>query len=213
MRAATIAVLMSILLASAAWGQAPPDVRQVVRTSFPLGLTASAGLGFGATRQMDTTGVSFGTGSGWQARVDVQVPLGRTLGFEIGGQVGRQTTKQCARGACTVVAFPGHIWVYRGSGLLVWRFKPRAPVFFGVGPTLAYFSSNPVYLDAQPTTEIGVASVIGLDLAVAERIGLRVAWRSFFLVPKVVGPAQSSEARSIAWEQSLLFGARFKFVK
>ena len=41
MRAATIAILMSTLAASAAWGQAPPEIRQVVRTSFPLAVTGS----------------------------------------------------------------------------------------------------------------------------------------------------------------------------
>jgi len=218
MRLVTIVILLGTLLAQAAWGQEPPEVRRVVRTSFPFAVTPSVGLGFGATRQtnLDPTDcpdrpcIDYGTGSGWQARVDMQAPIGRTLGFEVGGQIGRQSLKQCARGSCTAI---DHVWAYRGSAMLLWRFKPQAPVYFGVGATLAHFSSNPVYQDPEPTTEPGMAGVIGLDLALAQQIGVRVAWRSFLLVPKQVGPPDASEARSVAWEQALLFGARIKFVK
>ena len=97
--------------------------------------------------------------------------------------------------------------------MLMWRFKPQAPVYFGVGATVARFSSNPVYQDPEPTTEPGAAGVIGLDLALAERVGVRVAWRNFFMVPKQVGPADASDVKSVAWEQTLMFGARIKMGK
>jgi hypothetical protein len=213
MRLVTIAVLLSTALAAEAWGQAPPEVRRVVRTSFPFAVTPSVGFGFGATRGKatdpiqcaDRPCVPVGDGSGWQARLEMQVPIGRTLGFEIGGQLGRQSIKLCPGGSCTAV---DHMWAYKGSALLLWRFKPRAPVFFGVGGALAHFSSNPIYLDSLPTTEPGAAGVIGLDLAVGQRLGLRVEWRSFFLVPKSFGDPQRFQTSSVAWEQALTFGAR-----
>jgi opacity protein-like surface antigen len=207
-----MAVLMSTLLVPVARGQEQPVVRRVVRTSFPFAITPSVGLGFGATRGKATDPtdcaeepcVGFGSGSGWQTRVEMQVPIGRTLGIEIGGQLGRQVQKVCQRGACTAV---DHVWAYRGSALLLWRFKPRAPVFFGIGGTVAYFSSNPVYVVDAPTTEPGFAGVVGLDLALAQRIGVRVAWRSFFLIPESIGNP-SFHTKGMAWEQALMFGAR-----
>ncbi len=212
MRAVTIALLTSTLLVPVAQGQEQPGVRRVVRTSFPLAITPSAGLGFGATRGSATQPtdcpnnpcVDFGSGSGWQARVDVQVPIGRTLGVEIGGQVGRQVQKVCQRGACTAV---DHMWAYRGTAMLLWRFKPRAPVFFGIGGAIAHFSSNPVYVVDAPSTEPGFAGVVGLDLALAQRVGVRVAWRSFFLLPESIGNP-SFQVKGVAWEQAIVFGAR-----
>jgi opacity protein-like surface antigen len=215
-RAATIAALLSALLAPVAQGQEPPVVRRVVRTSFPIAVTASAGLGFGAIRGsatqpdcLDRPCVDFGVGSGWQARVDVQVPIGRTLGIELGGQLGRQALKVCQSGACTVV---DHLWAYRGTALLLWRFKPRAPIFFGVGGAVAHFSTNPVYAVQGPATEPGFAGVVGLDLAVAQRVGVRVAWRNFFMLPgSIANP--SFYPKGTAWEQSLMFGARVNLGK
>jgi hypothetical protein len=219
MRAATIAVLMSTLLAPVALGQARPPVRRVVRTSFPFAITPSLGLGYGATRVRatdpadcpDSPCVDYGSGSGWQARVDLQVPLGRTLGFEVGGQLGRQASKVCQRGSCSS---PDRVWAYRGTASLLWRFKPRAPVFFGVGGAVVHYSPNPVFIGGTaPTTELGVGGVLGVDLSLAQRAGIRVAWRNYFLIPETVLPPPNYVTRGMAWESSLLIGARLNMGK
>jgi len=219
MRVATIAVLMSMVLAPVAVGQAQPPARRVVRTSFPFAFTPSAGFGFGATRvtATDVTDcpespcVDYGSGSGWQVRAEVQVPLGRTLGFEVAGQLGRQASKVCQRGQCSS---PDKVWAYRGTGLLLWRFKPRAPVFFGVGGAVAHFNPDPVYIGGSgSTTELGVGGVVGVDLSLAQRMGIRVAWRQYFLIPESRLPPPNYETRGMAWEQSVMFGARLNIGK
>jgi hypothetical protein len=213
MRVAVV-VLGIAMLAGPATGQ--PAARRIERPAFPFSVIPSVGLGFGDGRASffdpeecpsPASCYQYGTGSGWQAGVDLQVPLGRALGFEVGGQVGRPSLQQCLRGLCTTV---GRTWVARGTGTLVWRFKPRAPVYFGLGGALAYFKRGPVFVfqDEFAVTEVGATAVVGVDFAIDRRLGGRVFWRSYLMVPSSKGIPDTYGLPSVAWDNAVSFAVR-----
>jgi hypothetical protein len=213
MRAA-LAVLCAAVLAGPAAGQT--TIRRIQPKAFPFAVTPSAGFGFGATRATYYEPVvcsspeacyQYGTGSGWQAGLDLQVPLGQVLGFEVAGQVGRPSLRQCLRGQCTTVQ---RTWSIRGTGTLVWRFKARAPLYFGLGAAVAYFNPGPVllYQDEIDVTEFGATAVVGFDFPINQRLGGRIIWRSYFMIPSGEGLPDPSVLSSMAWDQALTFGVR-----
>jgi hypothetical protein len=213
MRATAVVLGMAVVAGAAA---AQPAIRRPQPKAFPLAVTPSAGLGFGSGRARyydpnecasEDGCYEYGTGSGWQAGVDVQVPLGRFLGFELSGQVGRPSLKQCLRGQCITV---DRAWSIRGSATVLWRLKPRAPVYFGLGAAYAYFDPGPILIfqDATAVGEVGGTAVLGVDFALQNRIGGRVAWRGYFLVPSSKGLPDSQALKSIAWDNALSFGVR-----
>jgi len=215
MRAAVV-LLCGVALSAPVTAQT--TIRRVQPKAFPFAVTPSAGFGFGAVRATyyDEAACAspencygYGTGSGWQAGVDVQVPLGRLLGFEIGGQAGRPSLKQCLRGQCTTV---DRTWVFRGTGTLLFRLKARAPVYFGVGGAVAYFQDGPiiVYQTGTAVTEYGATAVIGIDFPIDERLGGRVVWRGYFLAPSDKNVPETSALSSVAWDNALTFGVRFQ---
>jgi opacity protein-like surface antigen len=209
MRPIPIAALLVCAIAPAARGQqAEPAVRRVVAKAFPLSVTLSAGFGFGANRAEETTYDYNGTGSGWQAGVDFQVPITNTLGFELGGQIGNPARTRCERGTCEST---NRIWAYRGTATILWRFKARAPIYFGVGGAIAHFSANPVLVIQEPATEYGATGVLGVDFPMGKRVWGRVTWRSYFLQPNSQGLPTSYTATSLAWDNALVFGVRIPF--
>jgi len=215
MRAAVLLLGVAVLATPVA---SQTTIRRVQPKAFPLGVTPSVGIGFGAVRAkyFDEAACAspgscyeYGTGSGWQGGVDVQVPLGRMLGFEIGGQAGRPSLKQCLRGECTTV---GRTWAFRGTGTLLFRLKARAPVYFGLGGAVTYFKDGPilVYQAETAVTEYGATAVIGIDFPLDERLGGRVVWRGYFLAPSSKNLPDAGALSSIAWDNALSFGVRFR---
>lgn len=202
------------MLAGPATGQ--PAIRRPQPQAFPFAVTPSLGFGFGAVRatSFDSTACAspqacyeYGTGSGWQAGVDVQVPVGQVFGFELGGQVGRPSRKQCLRGQCSAV---DRTWSVRGTGTFVWRFKARAPVYFGLGAVVNRFNPGPVFTtqDDIAVTEFGATTVVAVDFPIDERFGSRIVWRSYLLAPSDQGLSDTSGLSSIAWDNALSFGVR-----
>jgi len=209
-----VAFLFAAILAGPATGQT--TIRRVQPKAFPFAVTPSIGLGYGAGRATfyDEVACSspescyeYGTGSGWQGGVDVQLPIGQVLGFELGGQVGRPSLKQCLRGQCTTV---DRTWSVRGTGTLVWRLKARAPVYFGLGAVVSYFNPGPVlvYQNAISVTEYGATTVVGIDFPIDPRIGGRIIWRTYLTAPSSNGMPDNAVLPSIAWDNALSFGVR-----
>jgi hypothetical protein len=183
---------------------------------FPLAATPSVGFAFGAPRATyfdpaecasAQSCYGYGTGSGWQAGLDIQIPIGRVLGFEIGGQVGRPSLKQCLRGQCTTV---DRTWSVRGSGTLLWRLKARAPVYFGLGGVYTYFTPGPVlvYQEGISVSEVGGTVVVGIDLSAGQQLGGRIVWRGYLLIPSSKGMPDPDALKSIAWDNAVSFGVR-----
>jgi hypothetical protein len=131
---------------------------------------------------------------------------------EVGGQVGRPSQKLCFRSQCQS---PADLWAIRGSALLLWRFKPRAPIYFGLGGAVTRFDPAPVVgqnvtADGQAgTTEFGGVTVVGFDFQLSEQLGGRVVWRSYLMIPSSDGLPGVYEASGLAWDNTVSFGVRF----
>jgi hypothetical protein len=222
MRTALVLFVAAVLAAPAA-GQT--SIQRVEPTAFATAVALSAGIGFGGLRATFSDSVlcagddcgSAGAGSGWNATVDLRAPLGRTFGVEVAGQVGRPSQRLCFRGACQS---SGESWALRGSAMLLWRFKPRAPIYFGLGAAITRFDPAPVVnqnleLDDETgvvqggTTEFGAATVVGYDFSLQGRVGGTLVWRSYILAPSSEGLPAGYESASLAWDNSLAFGVRY----
>lgn len=216
MRSAIVAGVLAALAAAPLAGQTETSIRRVQPKAFRFAVTGSAGFGFGSVRatrfdpEACTGGdcYSYGSGSGWQAGVDLQVPLGRNFGFELGGQIGHPSRTDCLLGNCLS---PEKTWAYRGTALVLWRFKPRAPIYFGVGAAMSYFDPGPVlvYQDGMSTTEYGAATAVGFDFPFNERLGGTVVWRSYILAPSTKGLPDALEVPTTVWDNTFVFGVRF----
>lgn len=224
MRIATVAaiVLAGAFHALPLVAQGPGSViRRPQPKAFPFSVTPSAGVGFGSTRATAFEPatcpsadhcLTLGAGSGWNVGVELQVPLGQTLGFEVAGQVAHPNQRVCFRAQCQS---PRDVWAGRGTAMLLWRFKPRAPIYFGLGGGITHFPVSPVAgqsLTAEgegPVTEYGVATVIGYDFAFTPRLGGRVTWRAYFMVPTASGLPGNYTATGLAFDNTFAFGVRF----
>jgi hypothetical protein len=220
----TILVLLAAAVTAApATGQT--SIRRVEATAFPLAVTLSGGLGFGGKRATFTDSVlcagpdcgSAGAGSGWTASLDLRAPLGRTLGVEVAGHIGHPSQRLCFRGACQS---SGETWALRGSAMLLWRFKPQAPIYFGLGAAVTRFDPAPVVnqnltfdeevgLVQGGTTEFGASTAVGYDFALQGRVAGTLVWRSYLMSPSSEGLPAGYESKSVAWDNSLAFGVRY----
>ncbi|MDH4044453.1 MAG: hypothetical protein OEY20_09630 [Gemmatimonadota bacterium] len=222
MRGTTVALLVFVgsPLALPLAAQAPqPVIRRVQPKGFPFAVTVSAGMGFGGSRATWSSTEcpteqcnSGGAGSGWNVGAEVQVPLGQTFGFEVAGQLAHPSQRVCFRSQCLS---PASLWAIRGTAMAVWRFKARAPIFFGLGGGVSYFDPAPVANQKLTSegqgavTEFGGATIVGYDFRFTERIGGRLAWRSYLMVPTSDGLPAGYVAKSIAWDNAFTFGVRF----
>jgi len=217
--AATATILLVGALAAApVSGQEPlPVIRRPTPKAFPVSATVTAGLGFGSTRATaydpvtcpsEELCVSLGAGSGWNVGAELQLPLGQSFGFEVGGQLARPSQRICRGSQCDS---PQDLWAMRGTALLLWRFKPQAPIFFGLGGALTRFDPSPVAgQDLSTTMEYGAGTVVGYDFRITQQLGGRVAWRSYFLAPASGSMPADYTAKGMAWDNAFTFGVRFQ---
>lgn len=211
-------VIAGVLNALPLAAQQPASVirRPPVR-AFPVSITPTAGVGFGSNRATaydpatcasQELCVSLGAGSGWNVGAEFQVPLGSTLGFELAGQLARPSQRRCFRQQCDS---PQELWAIRGTGMLLWRFKPRAPIFFGLGAAVTRFDPAPVAGQAQSSTlEFGAGTVVGYDFGFTPQLGGRVTWRSYLLAPSSSDLPGDYVAKSLAWDNAFAFGVRIQ---
>jgi hypothetical protein len=206
--ALTMTALLAALPAS---GQA---IRRERPQAFPPSITAFVGLGFGGQRANQEDPLTcasrecFGhkVGSAPYGGLEIQVPLGGTLGLGVAATIGRPRRVICLRGACQS---PERITQVHGAGLVLWRFKARAPIYFGFGPGVVYSRPGPVAGQAGAITEIGGVGVLAYDVRVTPRVGLRIAWWNWLVKPKGEGLGPDYDLNGLAWDQVFSVGARF----
>lgn len=219
MRGATVAMVgfLAGLAAVPVAAQEPvPVIQRPQPKAFPLSITPTAGLGFGDTRATafdpatcasEELCVRLGAGSGWNVGAEFQIPLGQSFGFEVAGQLAHPSQQIC-RDQCDS---PQDLWAIRGTTMLLWRFKPRAPIFFGLGGAVTRFDPPPVAGQALATTmEFGAGMVVGYDFAFTPQLGGRVTWRSYLLAPSSESLPGDFTAKGLAWDNAFAFGVRFQ---
>lgn len=201
----------ALLAAGAARGQ---EVRRVQPTAFPAAVALSFGLGFGGGRADAAAGQGlctgggacrFKLGSGPTLGFDVQLPVTSTLGVGLSGAAGRPPRVTCGA-ECTS---SDNATAIHASVLLLWRFKARAPIYFGVGPTLSWINPGPVLQwDTTAVKEPGGVLVIGYDFGITPTVGGRLAWWNYLTkpddssLPSVLTPA------GLAWDKIFTLGVR-----
>ena len=138
--------------------------------------------------------------------VDLQLPVTRTLGVGVSGGVARPAHVTCTR-ACTST---DRVTAVHASLLLLWRFKARAPIYFGVGPTLSWINPGPVQTwDTTAVTEPGAALVVGYDFGITPTVGGRLAWWNYLTKPSDASLPATLTPSGLAWDKAFSFGLRF----
>jgi hypothetical protein len=202
----------ALLVAGVARGQ---EVRRLQPKAFPAAVAASFGLGWGGQRATEAAGQEactgaggcrFKLGSGPLLGLDLQVPVTRTLGLGISGAVGRPPRVTCG-GACNS---SDNATTVHASALLLWRFKARAPIYFGVGPALSWINPGPVMVwDTTAVKEFGGVLVIGYDFAITPTVGGRLAWWNYLTKPSMDNLPSFVTPSGLAWDKVFSLGVRF----
>jgi hypothetical protein len=206
-----VALAVAILLTAApVEAQA---LRRVAPKAFPFSVTPFVALGFGGARAARdpmacrTVDCDFKVGSGPQAGLELQLPLVSTFGLGVTGVVGRPSRVTCDP-QCLSSA---RITAIHATGLVLWRFKARAPVYFGIGPAISYLDPGPLPGQQTSVTEVGGSLVLAYDFAFSPRVGGRVGWWNYFMKPSTQELPAGGEARNLAWDTQIGLGVRFVF--
>jgi hypothetical protein len=208
-RVGLVAVIGSLLVAAPASGQA---IRRERVQAFPVSITPFAGLGFGGQRANQRDSLTCATrecfghklGSAPYGGVEIQIPLAGTFGLSVSGSIGRPPRVICIRDACQS---PEHVTQVHGAALVLWRFKARAPIYFGLGPGISYSKPGPVAGQDDATMEFGGVGVVAYDIRFPGRVGLRLAWWHWLLKPNGEGVASDFDLSGLAWDQLFSLGA------
>ena len=128
-----------------------------------------------------------------------EMPLTRRSGIGAGVTLSPLSKVRGGSDAGTIVT--DIALVTAGDALLLWRFKPQAPAYFGIGGGYTMATRSPVlYPDGsglQWNSEKGTfgaphaAFVIGFDRDLAQRVGLRLRFATRFVGPFDVDDASS----------------------
>ena len=229
------AVAFVMVAVSGAAAQSPLD-RGPTR-GFDLAIIPSISLGFNANRawQKDTTAcqgdvdhcVSYAMGNAPNFSLDVTVPVGRYFGLSAGGMIGQPQRVTCAQDTNCQATSTDRLTVLRGNALLLFRLKPQAPIFIGVGYGMT--QANPGTLPWQDSVivEKGPVAELGFDFNLGEQFGFRIAWWHYWMSvdasgsSSVAGIALCSSDPSdgcftpetTAHDQMITFGARIRLPK
>jgi hypothetical protein len=207
-RSMTLAAVV-MLAAVPAQGQA---LRRPPTKAFPLSVTPFLALGWGGTRVVATIPeicsvpdcIKHKVGSGPQLGVELQLPLAGTLGLGVTGVAGRPSRLLCA----PLCLSPERLTVLHGAALLLWRFKARAPIYFGLGPAVNHIDPGPVQGQSSAVTEFGGSLVLAYDFTFGPRVGGRVGWWNYFMKPSDEALPAGGRAKGLAWDTQIGLGVR-----
>lgn len=140
--------------------------------------------------------------------VRLQLPLSQRVGLRAGLSYSGPKPRVELLDGSQVRIGSGGVKTLRGEALLLFRLKPRVPVFFGVGGALA--RQNPGPAPGQDTgVEYGGVVAVGFDHRMNEQLGLRVEWNGFFLIPDQIPGTSEYEAKSFAFDHQLSVGVNY----
>ena len=234
-RRAAVLVLLAALVGGRAAAQVFPG-DQAPRAAFPATVTVFVFGSFQANRV--TRIYNVGTIVPTDARCDsiandcrsvhglsgaagigvrAQFPVTARSGIRLGVAATHPGRRVSTRDGSQVLVPPENVTLLRVDGLLLFRLKPRVPVYFGVGASVATYSPGPVK-DQGPVTEVGGAFAVGVDHAMSPSVGTRVEFTGFIMKPTAAGmqsPAVPSEyhAHGHAFDGQLSFGFNFLLAK
>jgi hypothetical protein len=208
-------IVRSVALAAAAMLAAVPAQGQALRRpstkAFPFSVTPFIAVGWGGQRASENAPscarpdcIQHKVGIGPQVGIELQMPLAGTLGFGLTAVGGKPTQVRCDLQCVS----PQRLTAVHGTALILWRFKARAPIYFGIGPAVSYLDPGPV--TGQPSvTEIGGALVLAYDFSLGPRLGGRLGWWNYFVRPSRKDLPATYTTGNIAWDTQVGLGVRF----
>lgn len=197
-RVLLIAAALAAPTASAA--QTPARDARMMR-SFETATTIGLGIGrFGQRAQRNNNSVRFDYTGSLVLDGTLEMPLTRRSGFGAGIMLAPLSKVRGSSDVGTIVSDMTLLTV--ADALLLWRFKPLAPAYFGIGGGYTMATRSPV-LDPDDTglqwdSEKGsfgaphVAAVVGFDRDLRDRVGLRMRFAMRFVAPLDVDDASTA---------------------
>jgi hypothetical protein len=146
-----------------------------------------------------------------------QFPVTLRTGIRIGVSATHPGRRVSTRDGSQVVAPPENVTLLRIDGEILFRLKPRVPVYFGLGATFANYSPGTVH-DQGPVTELGGVFAVGIDHQMSPTVGTRVEFTGFLMRPSagsIQAPAVPAEyhAHAKAFDGQISFGFNFLLAK
>ncbi len=146
-----------------------------------------------------------GAGSAPGAGLRFQVPVSRRAGVRAGLSIAIPRAEVRTLDGSQVALGGDRIAQMRAEVLLLFRIKPQAPVFFGLGG--AFARSNPGLAPAQDnSTDVGGVVTIGLDRPLRPPFTLRLEWTAYLMVPPSSGWPAEYAPKSFAFDHQFSVG-------
>ncbi|HEX9726950.1 MAG TPA: hypothetical protein VGA37_00425 [Gemmatimonadales bacterium] len=212
-----VAIVGVVMLVSSVYAQEEGARRAPVK-AFPFAVLPYVALGFRGVRANEADSLTcpgfpldchqHRASSGPAVGAAIQAPIGGGFGLSLGFHASRPHRSRCTQGSeCdTRESLTG----LQGTALLLFRFKARAPIYFGLGASGSQLTPGPVRGQEDPVTEIGGVFVLGVDAAIGQKIGARVTWSNYFMAPSGDNLPGGFKAEGMAYDALITIGARIQ---
>jgi hypothetical protein len=222
-RVSVIALVAAVVPASLA---AQTPIRQRPTKAFSRQLSLSFAIGFHGTRQerLDTASAScipelpctrsYGPAGGAHLSLRYVEPLSRQLGLRVGADISAPQLR-IDRDGSEFARLGNRSTAIRGEAVLVFRFKPGVPIFFGAGGTYTWWNPGPISVEtgtAQDAgAELGGILTIGYDAVIDGAWGARFEFLNYLMVPNSDGlPASDFSTKSLTHDWTLGVGVTYR---
>ena len=219
-------VIMSVALLVPAAIAAQAPLRPRPTQAFTREVSLTLMLGFHGTRaeRVDTISNpctplvpctwSYGPANGAHVAIRLQEPLTRQLGLRLGADLSAPTLR-VDRDGSEFARFDQRSTAIRGEAVLLFRFKPAVPIFFGAGGTYAWWNPGPVTsqtgLAQEKGAEYGGIVTIGYDASIDSSWGVRFEFLNYLMIPNDAGlPAGDYTAKSLTHDWTLGVGVTYR---
>ena len=221
---AGVIILVTLILPAASAAQAP--LRQRPTRAFTRHVSLTIALGFHGTRaerldslsnpctQQTPCTWSYGPAGGAHVALRLQEPLTRQLGLRLGADLSAPTLG-VDRDGSEFARVDQRSTAVRGEAVLLFRFKPGAPIFFGAGGTYTWWNPGPVTsqtgLTQENGAEYGGILTIGYDVPIDPRWGVRFEFLNYLMIPNDAGlPPGDYTAKSLTHDWTLGVGVTYE---
>ena len=221
-------VLAVAVLAIATVGPAPAQAfpGEAPRPpSFPTALAVFATAGWAGDRAIRTYDVgqpnpgdpacdslkcqtTLGAGSSIGVGGRVQLPISRIAGLRAGLAVSWPPPRIATLDGSQVRTGTTRVTLLRGDLMLLFRIKPQAPVFFGVGAAFARFSPG-LASGQDQSTDVGGVAAVGYDHRIKPSLGVRFEWTAYYLIPGTADWPAEYDPKSATFDHQFAVGLSY----
>ena len=138
----------------------------------------------------------------------IQVPVTPRIGLRFALQVAAPKPRIETYGGKVVRVDDDRVSALRGEALFLFRLRPQAPMYFGMGGTVGRWSPGTVD-SVEAATEYGGAIAAGYDHWFKHGIGMRVEWTGYFMIPETDNLPSEYTAKGFAFDQQISIGVTY----